>query len=139
MANNKGSGAKQASELEKAQQKTKSELNVRIDKLVNDPNSSIKAFASVNLGDGYAVHGLKIMDSKKGLFVQMPSRPYKTANGETKYEDIFHPVTAESRTALIDAVNDAYKQALEQQQSGQGDSEKKSNMSGDNPAHVQAM
>ena len=35
-------------------------------------------------------------------------------NGETVYNDTFHAVTAEARTALVDAVNDAYEQRLQE-------------------------
>ena len=56
------------------------------------------------------------MDSQKGLFVSMPQNSYKDANGETKYTDIFHAVTAEARTELNDQVMAAYEQALEEQQ-----------------------
>lgn len=45
----------------------------------------------------------------------MPQLSYKNAAGETKYEEIFHPVTAESRNQLYDAVSGAYDKALEQQ------------------------
>ena len=43
----------------------------------------------------------------------MPFRSYK-ANGETKYVDTFHPITAEARNELYDAVKEAYEQALEE-------------------------
>ena len=39
-----------------------------------------------------------------------------------KYTDLFHAVTAEARTALIEAVKTAYEQQLAQQQ-GQPDME----------------
>lgn len=42
----------------------------------------------------------------------MPQESYKK-NGETVYNDTFHAVTAEARTALVDAVNDAYEQKLQ--------------------------
>ena len=43
----------------------------------------------------------------------MPQESYKK-NGETVYNDTFHAVTAEARTALVDAVNDAYEQRLQE-------------------------
>lgn len=61
-----------------------------------------------------AVHGIRIIESKKGLFVSMPATSYIDSEGNTKYSDICHPITAESRTALINSVMDAYKQALAQ-------------------------
>ena len=47
------------------------------------------------------------------VIVNMPFRSYK-ANGETKYVDTFHPITAEARNELYDAVKEAYEQALEE-------------------------
>ena len=39
----------------------------------------------------------------------------------TKYNDTFHAITAEARNALVDAVNDAYEQKLQEQQEQKGD------------------
>ena len=72
------------------------------------PEGAIRAIASVNLNDCFAIRNVKVMDSSKGLFVAMPS--YKAGNGE--YKDICFPVTKEFRQQLNDAVIDAYQQAL---------------------------
>ena len=98
---------------QKPQEKASPKLSVRIQKLFDDENSKVKAVASLNIDDAFAVHGIKVIDSEKGMFVSMPSNSYKNSDGETKYQDIFHPVTAEARQELIDAVTDAYNQALE--------------------------
>jgi stage V sporulation protein G len=90
-------------------------LSIRIQKLF-DENSKVKAVASVNIDDAFAVHGIKVMDSDKGLFVSMPRSSYKS-QGETKYQDVFHPITAESRQQLINAVLQAYEQKLVEQPS----------------------
>lgn len=74
------------------------------------PEGSVRAYASVNLNDCFAIKNVKVMDSTKGLFVAMPS--YKAANGE--YKDICFPVTKEFREQLINAVIEAYKQSLTQ-------------------------
>ena len=77
------------------------------------PEGNVRAFASVNLNDCFAIRNVKVMDSTKGLFVAMPS--YKAGNGE--YKDICFPVTKEFREQLNQAVIDAYHQALTQSQS----------------------
>lgn len=77
------------------------------------PTGSIRATASVNLNDCFAIRNVKVMDSSKGLFVAMPS--YKAGNGE--YKDICFPVTKEFRQQLNDAVIHAYQQALNMNQS----------------------
>ena len=90
-------------------------LSVKIDRLNDYEGSKIKAFASANIGSAYAVHGIKVVDSDKGIFVSMPSTSY-TSNGETRHSETFHPITAEAREDLNNAVLKAYKQELENQQ-----------------------
>ena len=89
-------------------------IRARIDKLM-DGEGKTRAFASVTIGGVFAIHGIRVIEGDNGHFVAMPQESYKQKNGETKYNDIFHPVTAEARAALIGAVDDAYVQALEQQ------------------------
>jgi len=90
-------------------------VNAKITKIIDKPDSSIKAFASVTLDGYFAVHGVKVCEGEKGLFVSMPSTSY-TSNGETKYRDTFHPITKGSREALTQAVLDKYDEALSQTQ-----------------------
>ena len=86
-------------------------VSVRIDRMVDREDSKVKAYASANIGGAFAIHGIRVVDSQKGLFVQMPQRSYEK-DGATKYEDIFHPITADARTALNGAVLSAYEQRL---------------------------
>lgn len=76
------------------------------------PDGNVRAYASVNLNDCFAIRNVKIVDSTKGLFIAMPS--YKAGSGE--YKDICFPVTKEFREQLNQAVVDAYQQALTQSQ-----------------------
>ena len=87
------------------------EVKVRIDRVVDYENSRVKAIASANVGP-FAVHGIRVIDGQKGLFVQMPQNSY-TKDGKTQYSDIFHPVTAEARSELYNKVLSAYQQKLE--------------------------
>ena len=102
-------------------------INAKIDNLV-DNNTNLRAFASITIGGAVAVHGLRVMDSKKGLFVSMPSYSYEDHNGETKYSDYAHPISKEARDAINTKVLDAYEQALEESETenegeGYGESE----------------
>ena len=76
--------------------------DVKISSLKTDGN--IKAFASVNLNEEFAVTGIKVMDGSNGLFVAMPS--YKTERG---YKDVCFPITKESREELFDSILSAYQ------------------------------
>ncbi len=91
-------------------------ISANINRLVDKPDSSVKAFASVTIDGMFAVHGLRVMESQKGRFVNMPSTSYKDSNGETKYSDIFHAITKAARNALNQAVLNAYDMKLQQVQ-----------------------
>lgn len=86
-------------------------ISAKIDRLVNSPKTHIKAFASVNIGGWYAIHGLRVIDSQKGLFVQMPQNTINK-DGKLTYQDVFHPVTSEARSELFSKVLEAYNQKL---------------------------
>lgn len=90
-------------------------ISVRINRMVDSENTSIRAEASANIGGAFAIHGIRVIDSEKGPFVQMPQRSYQK-DGETVYKDLFHPITAEARTELYGKVMEAYEQRLAEQQ-----------------------
>ena len=69
---------------------------------------NVKAIASANLDDCFAVKNIRVIEGKNGLFVSMPS--YKGADGE--YHDLCFPTTPEMRKQLNNAVEEAYKQAI---------------------------
>lgn len=99
----------------KEQKKAFPNITARIDRLVEQDDSSVKAYASVNIGGAFAVHGIKVIDSVKGIFVSMPSNSYKK-DGKVEYSDICHPITAEARNELIEKVTEAYKIKLGEEQ-----------------------
>ena len=77
---------------------------------MNPDEGSIRASASLTIGDSFAVHGIKIVSGAKGEFVSMPS--YKSGDD---YKSIFHAITAEARQQMNDAVMSAYEQKLSEQ------------------------
>lgn len=72
-------------------------------------DSNVKALATVTIDNQFAIHGLKVVEGKKGDFIAYPSQ--KKADGS--YADVAHPVTAEARQAVNDAVIAAYDKARE--------------------------
>ena len=92
-------------------------INARIDSLVDLENCNTKAFASVTVGGAIAIHGIRVMNSRKGLFVAMPASNYVDENGETQFSALAHPISKESRDMLNSKVMEAYHQALDEQQS----------------------
>ncbi|WP_368488032.1 septation protein SpoVG family protein [Clostridium sp. BJN0013] len=99
---------------ESAQTAAEQPLPMKLDVKIGSirPEGNVRAFASINLNNCFAIRNVKVVDSSKGLFVAMPS--YKAGNGE--YKDICFPVTREFREQLNQAVIDAYHQALTQSQ-----------------------
>lgn len=86
-------------------------IDVRINSLTPG-DGSVKAIASANLDDCFAVKNIRVVEGKNGLFVSMPS--YKGTDGE--YHDLCFPTTPELRKQLNGAVAEAYKQAIMQLQ-----------------------
>ena len=77
---------------------------------IEKAGSRMRGIASILLDDSFAVHDIRIIEGDNGLFIAMPSR--KTATGG--YRDIAHPINAEMRQVLEDAVLKAYHEALAQ-------------------------
>ena len=68
----------------------------------------MKAIVSVTFDNEFVVHDIKIIDGQNGLFVAMPSR--KMADGE--FRDIAHPINAETRKKIQDAIFEEYDKIL---------------------------
>ena len=91
-------------------------LAPRIDRLIDKPDSKVRAIASVSFDGVFAVHGIRVVEGKNGLTATMPSNKYEGKNGETKYSDIFHAITKEGYEALNRSVLNAYQFKLQQSQ-----------------------
>ena len=81
----------------------------------------MKAVVSVTFDDALAVHDIKVIYARDKYFIVMPSK--KNADGS--YRDIAHPINAQFRAELENAVIDAYNVQLvaaeEAQKEEQGD------------------
>lgn len=73
--------------------------------MIENENSKLKAIATITVNDEVALHGIKVFDGDKGLFVQMPQKRDKEGN----YKDIVFPITAEARETINNAVLEKYK------------------------------
>ena len=111
-------------------------ISAKIDRLNDNPESKIKANASVTIGNHFAVHGFKIYDGDdgKGPRVMYPA----TKGNDGKYYEDFHPVTKEAREALNGYILDAYEHKLEQTQD-EGQSEDADLDDDEEPAFEQTM
>lgn len=77
--------------------------SVKLRRAVGD---KVRAMASVCFDGQFVVHDIRVVEGANGLFVSMPSR--KTGQGD--YRDVAHPVTAEAREMIVEAVLQAYEE-----------------------------
>lgn len=61
-----------------------------------ESNTNLKAMVILEVEDCLVINSVKIVESKKGLFVSMPQ--YKDKNGD--YKDIIYPKSKEKRNSL---------------------------------------
>ncbi len=76
---------------------------LRMKKINTD--SKLKAVTSVTFNDCFVVHGIRVIEGNKGLFIAMPSR--KLNSGE--FLDVAHPIIDDFRQKLEDAVLEEYE------------------------------
>ena len=87
------------------------EVKAKITWINDDPSAAKKAAAAITIAECFTVHGLGVIEGPSGLFISMPQRTVEK-NGETKYNEIAHPITSEMRKTIHDAVFTAYSQAM---------------------------
>ena len=76
--------------------------DIKIRKFFDD--GPMKAVVSVTFNNCLAVHDIKVIYARDRYFIVMPSRK----NPDGSYRDIVHPINADFRGALEEAVIDAY-------------------------------
>ena len=79
--------------------------DVRIRKI--DGQTRLRAVVSITIDNAFAVHELRVIEGKDGLFVAMPSR--EASNGT--FRDLAHPINTETRALIEKAVLDKYNAA----------------------------
>lgn len=72
---------------------------------VREPRENLLAFASLNLGNGFAVQGVKVLQGKNGPFVAIP----QMKNKQGEWHDIAFPTTKEGRTEVSKVVLEEYQ------------------------------
>ena len=71
-----------------------------------EPKGNLLGFANVKFNDCFVVEDFKILQTDKGLYVGMPSKPDKSS--KTGYRDTAKPITWEFRKQLHGAILTAY-------------------------------
>jgi stage V sporulation protein G len=79
-------------------------------------NAEMLGFADVVIAGSFVIKGVRILRSKESgvPFISFPARK-GTGEQEGKFFDIAHPITAEARAAVHDAVLAAYEKASQGQ------------------------
>ena len=78
--------------------------DIRIKKINTDRR--LKAVVSITIDNCFAIHELRVIEGKEGLFVAMPSR--QVSDGT--FKDIAHPINAETRKLIEDFVVAKYQE-----------------------------
>lgn len=60
----------------------------------------VRAYVTVTFDDCFVIHNVKVIQTRTGLNVAMPSR--KTSNGD--FKDIAHPITVEFRAEIREKI-----------------------------------
>ena len=80
--------------------------DIKVRKLFDE--GPMKAIVSVTFDGQLAVHDIKVINARDRFFIVMPSRK----NPDETFRDIVHPINAQFRSALENAVIEAYEAAL---------------------------
>ena len=81
--------------------------DIKVRKLFDE--GPMKAIVSVTFDGQLAVHDIKVINARDKFFIVMPSRK----NPDGSYRDIVHPINAQFRGVVEEAVLSAYNKELE--------------------------
>ena len=81
--------------------------DIKIRKIFDE--GPMKAIVSVTFDGQLAVHDIKVINARDKFFIVMPSHK----NPDDTYRDIVHPINAQFRAVLEDAVIGAYNAGFE--------------------------
>lgn len=87
------------------------ELNVKITKILNQ--EKMKALATVSFNGEFLITGVKVLESKHGLYLGMPRLRKRTG----EFKDVCFPITKDMRLEITEAVLAAYEKAREVEKS----------------------
>lgn len=71
-------------------------------------DSRLRGIVTVTFDESFVVHDIRVIEGENGIFVAMPSK--KMPNGT--FRDVAHPIHAEMRKHIEEAIIKAYEEAL---------------------------
>ena len=102
--------------------------DVKVRKLFDE--GPMKAIVSVTFDGQLAVHDIKVINARDKFFIVMPSRK----NPDDTYRDIVHPINAQFRASLENAVIEAYEQELAAEAARQAELDMQADLVEETPA-----
>ena len=87
------------------------QIRVKIHKVFEN-KGAMKAVASVTIGEEFAVHGVKLIETENSRFAAMPNEIRKDKEGNEIHCDVFHPISSSARKSVEDAMFAAYDEAV---------------------------
>ena len=87
--------------------------DIKVRKLFDE--GPMKAIVSVTFDGQLAVHDIKVINAREKFFIVMPSRK----NPDESYRDIVHPINAQFRGMMEDAVIAAYEATVAEAQNAE--------------------
>ena len=82
--------------------------DIKIRKLFDGSEGTLRAVLSVTFDDQLAVHDMKLIHAKERLFLIMPGKK----NPDGTFKDTVHPINSEFRQTLENAALKAYELAI---------------------------
>ncbi|WP_323847957.1 MAG: SpoVG family protein [Phytoplasma sp.] len=82
--------------------------NVKIN-LYNSNKTRLRGKASITINNDFVVHGIKMIQGERNLFIAMPS----TKNSKGVYIDIAHPIRQETRHIIETECKKVFQEMIE--------------------------
>lgn len=74
----------------------------------------VLAYANVVLDNNFIIRGIILLEKERvGRFISMPSR--RIVGEKKRYRDICHPLNADVRTSLTEAIFDSYDEFMKKE------------------------
>lgn len=83
--------------------------------MLQDAQGKTRAYADVIVSGAVAIHGVRVIEGDKGLFVSFPA---EKSEKDGRYYEVVHPVTKEAREAIQQAVLGEYHKQARAEKAG---------------------
>ena len=78
--------------------------------ILGKEDTNLRAYASITIEGSFVIHGIKVIEGERGLFVGMPRRRREDGSSQ----DVCHPINNATRHQLEERILASYHQELAQ-------------------------